>query len=467
MSRQFPLHFREYLPTGAFLVVAAASTLLLPESTQAIPAFARQTGNTCDACHVGGFGPQLTPYGRLFKITGYTQRGGTGWQSLVPFSGMAQGSFSHLGGDLPADAVPEHYGDNNNTTLDQASVFIAGGKDHTGGFIQLTYAGVDRAYEVDNTDLRPFVTTTQLFGNDLTVGLSVNNNPSVQDPYNSSFAWSYPFYTSDLEVGPGAATMMSDAFAGNTLGATVYGWYDDHIYLEAGAYHTQSDWLATRFGVAGGPVSHNLIPYVRGAYEWDWGNNVAWTGATFMHANLDPKLGTGNDSFSDYAIDGGYQFLGDRQSVTVQGIFVHEQQHLAGSTADFNAANNSSLGSRYGLNTINVNASYWYENTYGLTLGWLAGFGKKNPVLYPTGADLGGDFEGFANHSPDYNGFSIEADWNPFGHDGSPLQPWLNLRLGARYTLYTKFNGANSNYDGFGRSASDNDTFLLTAWTIF
>jgi hypothetical protein len=33
--------------------------------------------------------------------------------------------------------------------------------------------------------------------------------------------------------------------------------------------------------------------------------------------------------------------------------------------------------------------------------------------------------------------------------------------------LYTEFNGAPKNYDGFGRSASDNNTLFLFAWLIF
>ena len=38
----------------------------------AIPAFNRQTGQNCVACHAGGQFPDLTAYGRLFKLTGYT-----------------------------------------------------------------------------------------------------------------------------------------------------------------------------------------------------------------------------------------------------------------------------------------------------------------------------------------------------------------------------------------------------------
>jgi hypothetical protein len=41
----------------------------------------------------------------------------------------------------------------------------------------------------------------------------------------------------------------------------------------------------------------------------------------------------------------------------------------------------------------------------------------------------------------------------------------FNLRAGLQYTLYTKFDGAASNYDGFGRSASDNNTLRLFVWT--
>lgn len=119
------------------------------------------------------------------------------------------------------------------------------------------------------------------------------------------------------------------------------------------------------------------------------------------------------------------------------------------------------------MHAINLSAQYWYKETYGLTFGWFAGFGSRNAVLYPTGAQLGADFAGYANNSPNYNGFNMEADWVPFGKDTSWGQPWANLKVGAEYTLYTNFNGAGSNYDGYGRSAADNNSIMLYAWTIF
>ena len=49
-------------------VVALVGTWTI--ETNAVPSYARQTGQECVACHVSF--PELTPYGRYFKLTGYT-----------------------------------------------------------------------------------------------------------------------------------------------------------------------------------------------------------------------------------------------------------------------------------------------------------------------------------------------------------------------------------------------------------
>ena len=54
------------------LAVLAAILLTSPRA-EALPSYARQTGQECAACH-NGF-PELTPYGRLFKLNGYTFSG--------------------------------------------------------------------------------------------------------------------------------------------------------------------------------------------------------------------------------------------------------------------------------------------------------------------------------------------------------------------------------------------------------
>src|SRR5438445_546386 len=57
---------------------------------RAIPAFARQTGQACVACHVSF--PELTPYGRMFKLSGYT----IGTRQALPLALMAQFGVTHV-----------------------------------------------------------------------------------------------------------------------------------------------------------------------------------------------------------------------------------------------------------------------------------------------------------------------------------------------------------------------------------
>jgi hypothetical protein len=66
---------------------------------------------------------------------------------------------------------------------------------------------------------------------------------------------------------------------------------------------------------------------------------------------------------------------------------------------------------------------------------------------------VGGNLSG----NPGTRGGTLEAFW-------TPLQ---NLRLGAQYTLYERYNGASHNYDGFGRNASDNNSLFVYAWAAY
>ncbi len=72
-------------------LIAVAATLC-PDDAAALPVFNRQTGQNCQACHAGGQFPELTPYGRLFKLTGYT----LGERQSVPLSAMAVVSDSKV-----------------------------------------------------------------------------------------------------------------------------------------------------------------------------------------------------------------------------------------------------------------------------------------------------------------------------------------------------------------------------------
>ena len=79
-----------------------------------------------------------------------------------------------------------------------------------------------------------------------------------------------------------------------------------------------------------------------------------------------------------------------------------------------------------------------------------AGVDSTDDLLYNTGAAVTGSVNG----SPKSSGYIAELDW----------LPRRDFRLALQYTGYREFNGARSNYDGFGRNARDNDTLYFLVW---
>src|SRR5690348_14245924 len=141
---------------------------------QALPSYARQTGQTCAMCHTGL--PELTPLGREFKLNGYVQGGGDE-KGLPRIAAMVQAGFTHTQAGQPGGAA-QHFGTNNNFELDQASLFYGGAiwqDQGLGAFIQGTYDGVAREFTWDNVDIR-LARQTELFDGDLTYGFTLNNN---------------------------------------------------------------------------------------------------------------------------------------------------------------------------------------------------------------------------------------------------------------------------------------------------
>src|SRR5450830_457443 len=73
-----------------FLFFALVVLALAPSTSFAVPSFARQTGMDCAACHTSF--PELTPFGRDFKLNGYT----LGERQLFPVAAMAQFGVTHM-----------------------------------------------------------------------------------------------------------------------------------------------------------------------------------------------------------------------------------------------------------------------------------------------------------------------------------------------------------------------------------
>lgn len=440
---------------------ALVSTLPVNLPAWAVPSFARQTNLPCSACHVGSFGPQLTAYGRTFKLEGYTA--GQYPSYYVPLSAMAIASFTHTKTSQPTP-VAEHDGANDNFALDQASVFLAGKiTDHVGVFGQLTYSEVDGTTHIDNVDAR-YARYLTIVGKDAIFGLSLNNNPGVQDAGNTLPAFAYPYVASALSPGTNVSPLLAGGLAQLVGGASAYLYWNNSWYVEAGAYHAFGRGFLKDFGVlpVDTPVPLKLsgwAPYGRLTYTRDLSGKNLTFGVVVLHADVLPNEQPGpSDKYTDLVFTAALiapRANGD--TWTINSTLITEWQSLDGSQAAEASAN-----IRNQLTSFKIDASYYWHETYGLTIQYFNQWGSTDTGLYTPG-EIGGSRIG----SPDNGGFLLQADWTPLGKDKSWAQPWANLRIGLQYTIYTHFNGSSSNYDGFGRSASDNNSLFLFVWTAF
>ena len=455
----------------AIFWIALAGQSLKP--AKAVPSFAAQTGQPCQTCHIGALGPQLTPYGRNFKIKGYTLKGGTGLAADVHLALWIQTEFSDIQKDLPDSGVTPHFAKNDNLFVNAVSLFYAGRiTDHVGVFLQGTYDNVGKAFAQDNSDIR-VVGAARPFGHDVDYGFTFNNAPGWSDPYNSNYLWGYSYISNGIAPSPNASPILGGAVQDNSLGIVGYAWIDQHIYVDLGGYESQPPGYQKIFGESYGPGSSTGIePWASLVYAWFWGNNNAHLGAHFFYGRFNPTTDVrssdgryGHDGYTDIMISHGYQYIGDDDIhvFTIDGFYDYEDQYLQGSSDVLNPSYSSSRASNR-LNEYKEWATYYYTETYGGTVAFDKIWGNRNELLYNTGAN---DSTGSAKGSPNSTSFIFEADWVPFGKPDSFLHPFLNWKLGVQYTLYTQFNGSGKNYDGFGRSASDNNTLFVFLWTVF
>ena len=109
---------------------------------------------------------------------------------------MAISNFTDVAQSQPCGSAPG-FGNNNDVAF-TGSLFY-GGKifDHVGAFIQGTYDQVPNSIHWDNLDIR-YANTGQLSGAELVYGTSLNNNPTVNDVWNSTPAWGYPYVASQV-----------------------------------------------------------------------------------------------------------------------------------------------------------------------------------------------------------------------------------------------------------------------------
>jgi hypothetical protein len=485
------------------LAAAAFMPLLLviaPREAQALPAFARQTGHNCVACHAGGQFPELTPYGRMFKMTGYTIG-----QRALPLSVMGIMSSSRVKDTTKSDNPPADFAKNGAGTFSSASLFIAGKiTENIGLFSQITYdnyaeqgvAGDGMGAtsfkghtSADNIDLR-FADRFIDANRDLIFGVSANNNPSVSDPWNTAAAWMQyvpvPSPTSSQFI-DGAAPYPGYGPGGQVAGLSAYAYLNKLLYAELGAYKTANRGLSI---LSAGTNNQNTVklkgpsPYWRLALTREWGAHNIMVGTSGMVSDVydNPEDTSDPTAFSrrkDQGFDAQYQYLLDPHTVTAQAAYmtskVRYSDAMANQPVNFvdslgNPLPNTNLSDK--TNILRAKLTYVYRAKYGGSLGYFNRTGSTNTLNQTSGYDpatlsitstdpnaaefstrVGGNLTG----NPATSGFTYEAFWTPVQY----------VRVGLQYTTYSKFNGAASNYDGLGRDAKDNNSLFFYVWGAY
>lgn len=415
----------------------------------AVPAYSRQTGQECAACHMGAYGPQLTPYGVRFKLGGYVDSDEQGGK--LPLSAALIASFTHTA-ENQARAPTASTKVNDNAVIDQASLYVAGRlAANLGTFTQITYDGAERKAMLDMLDLR-YASSLDLSGKELVLGLVLDNNPTLQDPFNSSPAWSFPYVQSSVAFEPGAATLINGGLEQRVLGLSGYLFWNKSLYVELGSYRSLSPAVQARLGLGReedpGRLGSGTL-YWRIAWTRDYKRHAFHVGAIGLNASLQPDRGQpARNDYRDVGLDAGYEYLGNRRHmVSVYASYIHERQTRGALLASGGAAR---LHGR--VDEFKLALSYDLRETWDATLARFDERGSRDAMLY-------GD--GYTGGRPDTAGTIAQVDWTPWGKEGSWHEPWANLRLGLQYTRYDRFNGARRNYDGQGRNARDNDTWLL------
>ena len=370
------------------------------------------------------------------------------------------------------DPTGSPYRPNDNVIFSPVSIFYGGAiTEHVGAFAQVTYNGApfgmpDPAdpyatfqWSWDNADVR-YANSGTLGGMDIIYGITANNSPGVQDPWNTMPAWGFPYSGSSIAPGPAAATLIDGTYAQSVVGTGIYAFINNLVYLELSGYRTLDYKTLPKLGVDPFGVSpiEGVAPYWRLAIEPHWGNHWFEFGTFGMSARVHPwtfatdpigiylnQTYPETDRYTDIAFNSQYQYQGPNYWITLRATYIHEDQTLDASFANGLAANPTNT-----LNTLKLYASLAYgnDNKVVLTGQYFDTWGSSDPILY------GGLASGM---SPNSNGYIAEIAYIPFINSKAPIWPWANARIGLQYTYYDKFDGTTVN-------AHDNNTLFLYAW---
>ena len=435
----------------------APASLYAALATLIVPSFSRQTGLACSACHYQF--PQLTPFGRMFKLNGYTlsslstvgQPGDSvpGRESLKLATIPPLAAMVVTGLTETARAQP---GTQNGTVgfPQQLSLFLAGQITPTVGiFSQFTYAAAAGSIGIDNVDLR-WAKHASIADRDLLYGLTLHNNPTAQDVWNTVPAWSFPFMGSDVAPSPAASTLINGALGQKVAGLGAYSLYNDVLYTEITAYRSAPQGGKKPLDATATNVTKGVIPYWRVALQHAWPSTYGEIGTYGFAARIYPQGVSGpTNDYTDAAFDAQIEHKAKLGMWIGRAAFIHESQTLSAFLA---AAPPGAANLHETLSTLRTNLTFEPSMQYALSAGYFQTTGTSDVVIFAP-ASVTGSRTGSPNSRGEIGEFAVN--------------PWQNTRFGLQYVVYNLFNGASNDYDAAGRKATDNNTLFAYLWVAF
>ncbi len=424
------------LAAGALAAIALAPLLLAlaPIDARALPVFARQTGQNCVACHAGGQFPELTPYGRMFKLTGYTIG-----ERTLPLSMMGVITATKQKVNDPALGKTQ----DGSLVFNTGSVFLAGKiTDNVGGFAQITYNNYDSQDPntgawaghsgSDNLDLR-YADHLIDANRDLVYGFTLHNNPGMQDVFNSAPAWGYAVVPGSTGVGAGMTPQLDGGLGQQVAGIGAYAYWNKMVYAELTGYRTGNGLFSFMTQGNGGQNYYKgTNPYARLALTKEWGPHNIMVGMTHLdvHQYLDPTDFTlGTSHYRDNAIDAQYQYLLDPYTVTAMATRIHETI----------ASDDPATVAPGTVNSLRAKASFTYQAKYGASVSY---FNLTNTL------------------GQESKGWTPEVFWTPVQY----------IRLGLQYTMFNKNDNMIDPRDPSGATILDakgSNTLFFYIWGAY
>lgn len=446
--------------TFALLFGLLALFFLAVPKAHAVPSMGAQTGRPCSGCHT--VFPELTPYGREFKLGGFTASSAKWdekpWSERLPVAFGLMGSRTSTSNTTAGGASADEFPKDRKNVAQTVAGYI-GGKiyDNVGALIQYNYDGIERLWAMEMFDAR-YANSLTLAGKDLAFGVTLNNNPTVSDLYNSTPVWGFP-HTGTAAPQMPAAPIIDMTLASKVGGLGIYGMWDDLVYVEVANYRTAKS-RGLRFlswgqpwnteELAGSLVQGNA-PYFRLALQKEMKPHSFAAGIYGMSAKIfadanDQALGT--NRFRDLGYDANYQYIEGDHALSARANWIREKQTWSDAVVGAGLVSNATDT----LRTFRTDVHYYFQRQWGGGLQYFRTAGSSDDLRYNTGDALFGS----SNGNPNTKGWTAELNY----------LPRENIKLALRYTRFQQFNGARTDYTP-GRNASDNNYVYLMGWLLF